>query len=392
MSPRELRASISLASIFALRMLGLFLILPVFAVHAHGLPGADPALVGLALGIYGLTQGMLQIPFGVLSDRIGRKPIIVAGLLIMAAGSFVAAAATSLEWIVAGRALQGAGAISAAVTAFIADSTSEFNRTKAMAMVGASIGATFALSLVVAPPIYQIIGMSGLFALTGVLTLAAIGIVIWAVPPAHVHEHHRTTTVRTPWPRVVFDPQLLRLNFGIFVLHAALMAMFVVVPVLLVERGLPLADHPWVYLPVIVGSFALMMWPIRAGERARRLRWVMRGAIVLLIAVACGFAFVAHDARLMIPWLAACLFAFFIAFNILEAIVPSLISRFAPTDSRGLALGVYNTCHSIAFYVGGSAGGWLAAKYGAGVVFGGVATAAAIWLLTTRGMREPQPR
>jgi MFS family permease len=389
MSPRELRSSVSLASIFALRMLGLFLILPVFAVHARGLPGADPALIGLALGIYGLTQGVLQIPFGVVSDRIGRKPVIIVGLLIMACGSFIAAAADTLEWIVVGRALQGAGAISAAVTAFIADSTSETNRSKAMALVGGSISAMFAISLVAAPPLYAAIGMSGLFALTGGLTLAAVAIVIWAVPPAPAHAHMATAYARTPWPQVVFNAQLLRLNFGIFVLHAALMAMFVVVPVLLVERGLPLADHAWVYLPVIVGSFALMMGPIRAGERARKLRWVMRGSIALLFVATGGFALGAQDTRFAVLWLAACLFVFFVAFNILEAIVPSLTSRFAPADSRGLALGVYNSCHSIAFYIGGAAGGWLAATYGAAAVFGAVSVAAAAWLLVTRGMREP---
>jgi MFS family permease len=391
MSPRELRASLSLASIFALRMLGLFLILPVFAVHARGLPGADPALVGLALGIYGLTQGVLQIPFGAASDRIGRKPVIIAGLLIMAAGSFIAAASASLEGVVVGRALQGAGAISAAVTAFIADSTSDLHRTKAMAMVGASISAMFAISLVAAPPLYAGIGMPGLFTLTGVLTLAAVAVVIWAVPPAHVHPHHHAAA-RTPWHEVVLDPQLVRLNFGIFVLHAALMAMFVVVPVMLVERGLPLADHAWVYLPVILISFALMMPPIHAGERRHKLRWVMRAAIVILVLAALGFVAAAKYVQLATLWLAACLLVFFIAFNILEAIVPSLTSRFAPPSSRGLALGVYNTCHSIAFYVGGAAGGWVAARFGGAGVFACVAVAALGWLVATAGMREPRPR
>lgn len=392
MSPREVRASVSLASIFALRMLGLFLILPVFAVHASGLPGAEPAMIGLALGIYGLTQGLLQIPFGIASDRIGRKPVIVAGLLIMAAGSFFAAAATSLEGIVIGRALQGAGAISAAVTAFIADSTSEMHRTKAMALVGASISATFAISLVSAPPLYSAIGMQGIFALTGMLTLTAIAVVIWAVPPARLHEAHAPAVARTPWQKVVLHPQLLRLNFGIFVLHAALMAMFVVVPVMLVERGLPLADHAWVYLPVILISFALMMPPIIAAERHGKLRWAMRGAIVLLTMAALGFVTAAIDPQRATLWLASCLLVFFVAFNILEAIVPSLTSRHAPPSSRGFALGVYNTCHSIAFYVGGAAGGWLAARYGGAAVFGCVAVAALAWLAVTAGMREPRPR
>lgn len=390
MSSHELRASVSLASIYALRMLGLFLILPVFAVYAHGLPGADPSLIGLALGVYGLTQALLQIPFGAASDHLGRKPVIVVGLLVMALGSFVAAVGVtknSLDWIVVGRALQGMGAVSAAVSAFIADSTRPMQRTKAMAMVGASISLMFALSMVAAPALYAAIGMAGLFTLTGALALMAVAVVLWAVPQAPTAQAPSST--RTPWPRVVFDSQLLRLNLGIFVLHAALMALFVVLPVMWVERGLPLTQHAWVYLPVMGLSFALMMPPIRRAERLGNARALMRGAMAAVVVAALGFAWAATDAHSSIWALAACLLLFFAAFNVLEASFPSAISRLAPPNARGLAMGVYNTSHSLAFYVGGAAGGWLATHHGAVAVFIAMACIAAGWLLATWGMKEP---
>lgn len=386
MTAREIRASASLASIFALRMLGLFLILPVFAVHARELPGGDNiTLIGLALGIYGLTQACLQIPFGVASDRWGRKPVIIAGLVLFALGSFVAATATDLWMTIIGRAIQGAGAISAAVTAMIADSTRDEHRTKAMAMVGASIGLTFALSLVAAPPLYAAIGMAGLFALTGALAIAAIAVVAWVVPPAPMH----ATTLadpatRLPWPRVVFDPQLLRLNFGIFALHTVQMAMFVVVPVMLVERGLPLAHHWWVYLPVVLASFALMLPPIIAAERRGRMRVVFLSSVALLALVQAGLAALVPS----LAWLVAWLLLFFVGFNILEATLPSLISRMAPPASKGLALGVYNTTQAFGLFVGGALGGWLARHAGATGVFAFATGAMLLWLAVAWGMRE----
>ncbi|MCU0951540.1 MAG: MFS transporter [Burkholderiaceae bacterium] len=386
MTAREVRASASLASIFALRMLGLFLILPVFAVHARTLPGGDNiTLIGVALGIYGLTQAFLQIPFGVASDRWGRKPVIVAGLVLFAVGSFVAAAATDIWMTIIGRAIQGAGAISAAVTAMIADSTRDEHRTKAMAMVGASIGLTFAISLVAAPPLYAAIGMGGLFALTGALAVAAIGVVVWVVPPAPMHAATLADgAARLPWSRVVLDPQLLRLNFGIFALHTVQMAMFVVVPVLLVERGLPLPHHWWVYLPVVLASFALMLPPIIAAERRGRMRVVFLSSVALLALVQAGLAGFTPS----LAWLVAWLLLFFVGFNILEATLPSLISRMAPPASKGLALGVYNTTQAFGLFVGGALGGWLARHGGATAVFGFATFAMLLWLAIAWGMRE----
>lgn len=383
MSSLELRASASLASIFALRMFGLFLILPVFAVHARSIPGGDsPTMVGLALGIYGLTQGVLQIPFGVASDRWGRKPVIVAGLLLFAVGSLVAALAHDIFWTVVGRAIQGAGAISAAVTAFVADATRDEHRTKAMAMVGASIGLTFALSLVGAPPLYAAIGMAGLFGLTGVLALAAIAVVVWVVPAAPARVHHDDPAAAR---RVVFDPQLLRLNFGIFALHTVQMAMFVVVPVLLVERAqLPLANHWWVYLPVVLVSFALMMPPIIAAERKARMRVLFLGAVGLLVLVQLGLMLHAPD----VAWIAGWLLLFFVGFNILEASLPSLVSRVAPSSAKGLALGIYNTTQAVGLFAGGALGGLVAARWGAQGVFASAAVVMAVWWVIALGMRE----
>lgn len=383
MSGLEVRASASLASIFALRMLGLFLILPVFAVHARSIPGGDsPALVGLALGIYGLTQGVLQIPFGAASDRWGRKPVIVAGLLLFALGSFIGAFAHDIYWTIVGRSIQGAGAISAAITAFVADATREEHRTKAMAMIGGSIGLTFALSLVGAPPLYAALGMEGLFALTGFLALAAIAVVLWVVPaaPARI-QHDDSASVAS----VAFDPQLLRLNFGIFALHAVQMAMFVVVPVLLVERAhLPLPKHWWVYLPVVLVSFALMMPPIIAAERKSRMRALFLGAVGLLFVVQLGLMAYAPS----LAWIAAWLLLFFVGFNILEASLPSLVSRVAPSSAKGLALGIYNTTQSVGLFAGGALGGLVAARWGAQGVFACAAMIMALWWVIALGMRE----
>ena len=356
MSPQELRAGASLAGIFGLRMLGLFLILPVFAVHAPQLAGGDNlTLVGIALGAYGLAQAILQIPFGMASDRWGRKPVIVLGLVILAAGSFLAPPPPTLATI-AGRTLQGAGAISAVVMALAADLTREQHRVKTMAMVGATIGFSFALSLVAAPALYQVIGMGGLFVLTGALALGAIGVLALLVPPAPPRPAARQAQAGGALRSALRDRELMRLNLGIFVLHVAQMAMFVVVPPLLVAAGMPLADHWLVYLPVVLASFALMLPPVLHADRRNAARPVMIGAIALLVAVEAGFA--VAGARLAV--LAALLLAFFAAFNVLEALIPSLVSRIASAHTRGTALGVYNTSQSLGLFVGGLAGGWIA--------------------------------
>jgi MFS family permease len=381
MNPTELRAGISLAGVFGLRMLGLFLILPVFAVHAPRLSGGDNlTLVGIALGAYGLAQAILQIPFGMASDRWGRKPVIYLGLAIFAAGSLLAGVADDIWTAIAGRTLQGAGAISSVVVALAADLTREQHRTKIMAMIGATIGLAFALSLVAAPALYQWIGMSGLFFLTGVLCVAAMGVVKGLVPEAP-----------PPAPRPagarggeVLQPELLRLNLGIFVLHMVQMAMFVVVPRLLVEAGLPLPAHWQLYLPVVLLSFAVMVPPILYADRRNRPKPVLLGAVALLAAVEVSFVF--SDSVLAYG---AALLAFFVAFNVLEAMLPSLVTRIAPAHARGTAIGVYNTTQTLGLFFGGLLGGWVAEHFGATAVFAGCAAFSALWLAAASAMRPP---
>lgn len=387
MTPAERRASGSLATIFAARMLGLFLVLPVFALEAARYPGGgDPALVGLAMGIYGLTQGLLQIPFGMASDRFGRKRVIVLGLLVFAAGSFLAAAAPTLGWLVAGRALQGAGAVSAAVTALLADQTRDVVRTKAMALVGASIGLMFALSLVAAPALAGAIGLGGLFAITGALALGCIAVVLWWTPPAPARH---ADVPRGRLADVLRHGGLLRLDVGVFVLHAVQLAMWVAVPAMLVQAGLAKEDHWQVYLPAVLASFVVMggLFPL---ERRGYLRAVFLAAIALVLAVQLGLLAAAY--RPGLPALAALLFLFFCGFNVLEATQPSLASRIAPPHARGAALGVYNTLQSLGFFAGGAIGGWLAKNVGGPGLFGACAAMMLLWLVVAWPMRAPQPR
>jgi MFS family permease len=388
MSRAEVRASASLASIFALRMLGMFLILPVFAVHAKSMPGGESAtLVGLAMGMYGLTQSFGQIPFGAASDKYGRKPIIIIGLLLFAVGSFIAAAAGSLAWVIVGRAVQGAGAISAAITAFIADATREEHRTKAMAMVGGSIGITFALSMVTAPVLYRFIGMTGIFALTGVLSIIAIFFVAYVVPPAP----KMVALPRVPFSTVLADRELMRLNYGVFALHLTQMSTFVVVPSALVAyAGLPLAEHWKVYLPVMVASFVLMLPPIFAGERKGKMKQVFVGAIALMLLVQVGLWVFLRNPAMHMHWsvLVVLLLAFFVAFNILEASQPSLVSRIAPPAAKGAALGVYNTLQALALFCGGVVGGWLRQHVNDASVFALCAVLTVAWLIIAANMKS----
>jgi MFS family permease len=390
MSAEELRSGIALGSLFALRMLGLFIILPVFAVHAPRLRGGDDlVLVGVALGAYGLTQAVLQVPYGMAADRYGRKRVIVFGLLVFAAGSFLAAAAQDIWLTILGRCLQGAGAIAAAVMALAADLTREEHRTKVMAMIGASIGLVFALSLVAAPALYRAIGMGGIFALTGALALAGIWVVRKAVPPEPVeHVDHGPDLGTAALGAVVRDAELLRLNFGILALHAVQMAMFVVVPPLLVERGgLPVAGHWQVYLPVVLASFVLMVPPLLAAERHGRSRRLFLGSIALLAAVQVGLTWWATGVVTIAAWL----LGFFVAFNLLEAAIPSLVTRVAPPRAKATALGVYNTTQAFGLFAGGALGGWLAKHFGVEGVFLGGAALALAWACVAAGMRVPPP-
>jgi len=388
MTAAERRASGSLAAIFAARMLGLFLVLPVFALEAANYPGgSDAALVGLAMGIYGLTQGILQIPFGLASDRLGRKRVIIFGLLVFAAGSFVAAMAGSLLWLIVGRSLQGAGAVSAAVTALLADQTRDEVRTKAMAMVGASIGLMFALSLVIAPLLVARIGLGGLFWVTGGLALTCIALVTWWTPPEPLQHKNMP---RGKLSEVLGHAGLFRLNVGVFVLHAVQLAMWIAIPALLVEAGLPKAQHWYVYLPTVLVSFVVMGMTLFPLERRGYLRAVFLAAVAAVALVQIGLLLAAGHPTLGV--LAALLFLFFCGFNVLEASQPSMVTRIAPAHARGAALGVYNTLQSLGLFAGGAVGGWLSKNVGVTGVFAACAGLMLIWLAVAWPMRAPAPR
>lgn len=388
MTRSERRAAGSLAAIFGLRMLGMFLILPVFALYAQHLPGgSDHALVGLALGIYGLTQAALMLPFGMASDRWGRKPVIVIGLLIFAAGSFLAASATDIYTVIFGRALQGAGAISAAVTALLADLTREEKRTQAMAMIGSTIGLAFAISLAGGPLLYHWIGVPGIFALTGVLALLAILVIRFVTPNPGVavfHSDAQSSTGRLKG--VLRDGELLRLDYGIFALHAAQMAMFVIVPLALRDTGGLSAESHWrVYLPVLLGSFVFLVPAIIYAEKYGRMKQVFVAAIAVMFFAQLGFSlFIGHFWAVV-----ATLFAYFVAFNILEASLPSLISKVAPPEAKGTAMGVYNTSQALGLFFGGAVGGWLASVWGYSAVFAFCTVLIGLWLVLAQGMRPP---
>jgi len=379
MNSAERAASISLAALFSLRMFGMFVILPVFALYAEALPGGDErVLAGVALGAYGLTQALLQIPFGYASDRFGRKPAIIVGLLIFALGSAVAAVAPGIGWTIVGRALQGAGAISAAVLAFTADLTRAQVRTRAMGIIGMSIGATFALSLVAGPLLQQAIGVRGIFALTGALALAGIALVL-RLP--NVGAPSGRSARLTGLAQIVADAQLLRLNYGIFALHAVLMALFMQVPFTLRDAGLAAGSQWKVYLPVLALAAAVVVPLLRHADRASRGKGIFTAGVAVL---AMGQLLLALAATL--PMLIAGLAVFFVAFCLLEATLPALVSRFAPPAWRGTAVGVYSTLQFLGAFVGATVGGALAQFAGAAAVFGFGVALTLVWLAASATM------
>ena len=386
MSALELRASLALAGVFGLRLFGMFVILPVFAIYAETLPGGhNLTLVGIAIGVYGLTQAILQIPFGWWSDRIGRKPLIYLGLMLFAVGSFIAAMAPNIYVVIGGRLLQGAGAISAAVMALAADLTREEHRTKSMALIGSTIGLVFALSLVAAPWLSHWIGVPGIFAMTGVLALGAIGVVRYIVPQTSAAPATRTSTLRADLAKVLAEPQLLRLNWGVFALHAVLMAMFMAVPFALRDGGLPLSQHWKIYLPVMLASFVLMLPAVMGAHTPGRLKGWFVAAVVLLLLV-----------QLAMPWLTGSMWSitlflliFFAPFNVLEAMLPSLVSRVAPPQLKGAAIGVYSSVQFLGTFAGAAGGGFLFKHWGVtGIAVPG-AILLVIWLILAMGMQAP---
>jgi MFS family permease len=386
MTPSEMRATVSLALVFALRMFGMFSILPVLALYARELPGGGtPFLIGVALGIDGLAQAVLQIPFGLLSDRYGRKRMIYIGLALFALGSFIAAGAQDIYFIILGRLVQGTGAVAAAIIALTADLTREEHRAKGMAMIGMSIGATFGASLALGPALNHLIGVPGIFALTGVLALAAMAVIRWVVPTPQVSRVHADAqTIPGRISAVLVNTELQRLNFGIFSLHAAMRGLFVVVPLALVAT-LPVDQHWQVYLPIMLISFLGAVPAIILAEKYGRMKGVFCSAVALLcLATLLMAIFIDRFQGLVVA-----LFLFFLAFNLLEATLPSLVSKIAPAASKGTALGVYNSFQFLGLFLGGALGGLLAQHVGHAAVFVFSTGLVFAWLLLALSMQTP---
>lgn len=387
MNAVEARAAAGLSLVFAFRMLGMFMVLPVLATYGQDLGGSTPALIGVAIGIYGLTQALLQIPFGMLSDRIGRLPVIYFGLLIFALGAGVAAVADSIWGVIAGRTLQGAGAISAAVMALLSDLTREQHRTKAMATMGMSIGVSFAVAMVVGPLLTKHFGLSGLFWITAVMALLGMLLVKLVVPSGANPLLHRESGVVPGAVRATLrNKDLLRLDFAIFALHAVLMASFIALPLALESQaGLARDQHWWVYLTALLIGFFGMVPFIIYGEKKRQMRRVLTGSVLVLLA--CELYFWCFGQGLY-SWVLG-IIVFFTAFNLLEASLPSLVSKVSPAGGKGTAMGVYSTSQFLGAAVGGMAGGALYQSFGLEGVFVGCAVLLILWALIAVTMNEP---
>ena len=387
MTLSEKRATWSLASIYALRMLGLFMILPVLSLFAQELEGSTDALMGLAIGIYGISQAILQIPFGLMSDRFGRKKIIIIGLILFLIGSIIAALSTTIYGVLLGRAIQGSGAIAAPIMALVADLTQEVHRTKAMALIGLSIGVSFGVAITAGPVIAGFIGVHGIFWLIAALSLIAIWVVCYRVPnPRQSKVHRDAELVPDQFSTILKNKELLRLNYGIFILHAILTASFVVVPLLMRDAGLLPAEHWKVYLPVFIISMAAIIPFVILAEKKRKMKPVFIGAIAALVLADLGLM----QFNATLSGIIAFLWLFFTGFNLLEATLPSLISKTAPADLRGTAMGVYSTSQFLGAGIGGGVGGWCYGAYGAAGVYLFCALAATTWLILSLSMKPPR--
>ena len=388
MTALERRASLSLAGIYMLRMIGMFLILPVFSVLARDLPDATPFLVGLAISAYGLTQAVFQIPFGLWSDRYGRKPVITVGLLLFVAGSVVAALSDSLYGIIAGRSLQGAGAVAAVVMALAADLTREENRTKAMAMIGISIGFSFALSIVLGPVLSRWMGLSGLFwVITGLALLSLVLLHVWVPTPATQRSHGDAELRWRALGHVFRDAELLRLDLGIFSLHLMLTASFVVIPLRMRDQlALGPSDHWQLYLPVFVLAILTMVPFVVLAEKKRKMKPVFVSFVGLVTVSLASFAFWGTTFWQVF----VLLYLFFTGFNLLEATLPSMISKIAPPDLKGTAMGVYSTAQFLGAFAGGTGAGYLSGRYGTDAVFLFTGVVGVLWWIVAASMRPPR--
>ncbi len=382
----ERRAIAGLAGLYATRMLGLFMVLPVLALHADDLAGATPLLVGVALGVYGLTQAALQIPFGLLSDRLGRKPVIAGGLLLFLIGSLVAAQAETIGGVILGRCLQGSGAVAAAIMALLADQTREQVRTAAMATIGLSIGVAFAVAMVLGPLLASWFGLAGVFWFAALL--AAVGLpVLWRlVPPAPRRLRHRDVGLdRAQLRATLARGDLLRLDLSIFALHLVLMAIFVAVPFRLLEAGVVAERHGLAYLGVMALAFVAMVPLVVIAEKRRRMKAMCLSAIAAITLSLAGLAGLGEGLWPLLAWL----LVFFTAFNLLEATLPSMLSKLAPAGAKGTAMGVYSTSQFLGAFLGGMLGGFLAQQWGLAAVFLGAALLGLVWLALMAGMSPP---
>ncbi|KNC95314.1 MFS transporter [Trabulsiella odontotermitis] len=386
MTPVELRATWGLGTVFSMRMLGMFMVLPVLTTYGMALQGASQALIGLAIGIYGLMQAIFQIPFGLLSDRIGRKPLIIGGLVIFAFGSIIAALSHSIWGVILGRALQGSGAIAAAVMALLSDLTREQNRTKAMAFIGVSFGITFAIAMVLGPIITNALGLNALFWMIAVLATLGIALTLWVVPNSSTHVLNRESgMVKGSFRKVLAEPKLLKLNFGIMCLHILLMSTFVALPGQLEAAGFPAAVHWKLYLVTMLISFVSVVPFIIYAEVKRRMKRVFLVCVAILLVA----EIVLWGAGDYFWELVAGVQLFFLAFNLMEAMLPSLISKESPAGYKGTAMGVYSTSQFLGVAIGGSLGGWLDGFFDSQTVFLVGALLATLWLLVAMTMSEP---
>lgn len=386
MNSTEKRAALTLSSVFALRMLGLFMLLPVFALVGQNLTGFTPALIGFAIGAYGLTQAIFQIPFGWMSDRFGRKPVILFGLVLFAIGSLVAAFSDSIYGVIVGRLLQGCGAIASAIMALAADLSRDEQRTKIMASIGMSIGAAFALAMIIGPGLTQLVGLNGLFMVIAVLALLAMLVIYFLTPNPEAQFVQRDAIAsRGEFSRIFSDPQLMRLNFGIFTLHFLLTSFFVAFPNRLAGLGIELAEHSWIYLLTMVAAVVLMLPMIIIAEKKRQHARVMLVGVLLIATVQFSFGMFSFPLTMVV----IAMVIYFTGFNLMEALLPSMISRIAPLSGKGTALGVYSTSQFAGAFLGGPVAGLIIQYKGMDGVYLVGGLMAMLWAVLLLGLRNP---
>ena len=386
MNSIEKKAALTLSSVFALRMLGLFMLLPVFSIVGQQLDGYTPVLVGVAIGAYGLTQALFQIPFGWLSDRFGRKPVILFGLVIFVIGSLVAAMSEHIYGVIAGRLLQGCGAIASAIMALAADLSRDEQRTKIMASIGMSIGGAFALAMILGPVLTNWLGLHGIFYAISLLALVAMLVIYFLTPdPDSKFVQRDAVATRNQFSMIFKDGQLMRLNFGIFTLHFLLTSFFVAFPNRLSALGVDLAEHSWLYLVTMVVSVALMLPMMIFAEKKRQHARAMLVGVMLIALVQFAFGMFQFPLAMVV----VAMIVYFTGFNLMEALLPSMISRIAPLSGKGTALGVYSTSQFAGAFLGGPIAGLIMQYKGMDGIYLVGAFMAMFWALLSLGLKNP---